>query len=204
MTSRMLCIRFYNGDTYGIDYETARGVMADYREPDSDEDLIDYIENNVNWDEIADLATLLERNPKQQLNYYEEEWPNVSVYFTEKKQRDETPMELINLTPHEIIIVLTNEQRTQIRLPASGVVARVDTQSTDLTPLYLPDGTEVPVKRSILKEVVGLPDTKPKVGYVVSRLVLEAVKHERYDVFSPGEFVRNDQGQIVGCLGLSC
>ena len=110
-------------------------------------------------------------------------------------------MELINLTPHDLVVYTT--PGSSVKIPASGAVARVTTELSPLPPIKYLDGTTVPVNRTKFGEVDGLPPETNQKGYVVSRIVFEAVKHRRLDVFAPGEPVRDPQGRVIGCRGLS-
>ena len=51
-------------------------------------------------------------------------------------------------------------------------------------------------------EVTGLPPFQDGTIFVVSGLVRAAVPH-RHDVWQPGELLRNEAGQVIGCVGLS-
>lgn len=105
-------------------------------------------------------------------------------------------MKLINLTPHTLNLFNSNGEQVAV-LEASGATARVP-----VTNQLAGEVSGVPVYRQETGEVTGLPDPVEGVGYVVSLVVRLAVPH-RTDVYSPGELVRNDQGQPVGCKGLS-
>lgn len=50
-------------------------------------------------------------------------------------------------------------------------------------------------------EVTGLPEFKEGVYYVVSAMVRQALPH-RKDLLSPGQLIRSEAGQPIGCLGL--
>ena len=111
---------------------------------------------------------------------------------------------IINLTPHTIN-VLDENKKPVITLPTSGAVARVSTTRqvvghiiTDTTP-----PATVWVSRVAYGEVVGLPEYNQDsdVFYVVSSLVKAALPN-RGDLLTPGELVRNEAGQPVGCIGL--
>jgi hypothetical protein len=96
----------------------------------------------------------------------------------------------INLTPHAI-----NEMATGTTFAPSGTVARVN---QTLTPAG--DVAGVPTFRRDFGEVVDLPAPQPGTVYIVSALVADACP-DRGDLVSPGELVRNDAGQPVGCRG---
>lgn len=104
-------------------------------------------------------------------------------------------MELINLTPHTINVVVSDGNI--IDIPVSGIVARCS-QSNEL----VGEINGIPVSRQIFGEVVDLPEAKEGVAFIVSRLVASACP-ERKDLLIPGPLVRDDEGRPVGCKGLS-
>ena len=128
-------------------------------------------------------------------------------------------MTVINLTPHDIVIVGPGERT----IPPSGVVARVSMQTSGIIDVVgrMSDrppfcGIEyncescfsqfggcdgIPVRKQTYGEVTGLPAPKEGTVYIVSTMVRLAVP-DRDDVFSPGELVRGDDGQPIGCRGL--
>lgn len=101
---------------------------------------------------------------------------------------------LINLTPHTINVVGCEP------IEPSGIVARVSTTSQ---PAYTtPCG--VPLTYQTVGEVTGLPDldvAHEEAIYIVSTQVRLALPN-RFDLASPGELVRDDKGQPVGCTSL--
>ncbi len=60
---------------------------------------------------------------------------------------------------------------------------------------------EVPFFEVAYGEVENLPDETPGYILIVSGMVRAAVPH-RLDVVSPGEAIRDDKGNVVGCIGL--
>lgn len=96
-------------------------------------------------------------------------------------------MRFVNLTPHEINPV------GQGALPPSGQVARVKMESREVAPGFFLQSPG---------PVEGLPEPQVGVLLVASALVRSAVPH-RGDVVSPGELVRNESGQPIGCNGFS-
>lgn len=98
-----------------------------------------------------------------------------------------------NYTPHSINL---NNGTTYVSLG----VARVDSQFTS----FDKDGI-CTVK---YEDVQGLPDPKPGVKYIVSSMVLNALKGKRNDLVAPAtghpDCVRNDKGQIVSVPGFVC
>lgn len=106
-------------------------------------------------------------------------------------------MEIINLTPHALNIVVGDHTVT---IPPSGVVARVDVTRTVAETLTV-DGVEVPVNATTYGAVVGLPDPEPDTMYVVSALVAQAAK--RPDVLVPDDLVRDEEGRVIGARALA-
>lgn len=105
---------------------------------------------------------------------------------------------IINLTPHEVRVYplgYTIEDDCVV-LPPSGQVARV-TMSTVLVDVAGP----IDLVRNTAGTVTGLPEPVEGTLYVVSALVRLAVPH-RVDVASPGELIRDTNGQPIGCRGL--
>lgn len=108
-------------------------------------------------------------------------------------------MKLINLTPHKLNIGFdTTTGHKTVMVEASGDVARCDEQRIGCGSL-----DDIPVTLATYGAVTGLPSPEPGVAYIVSGLVLAAVP-DRPDVFAPGPAIRDDQGKIIGCVGLSC
>lgn len=103
-------------------------------------------------------------------------------------------MNFINMTPHALNII--QEDGSVYTLPASGQVARVD---VNRKVAYVMDGIEI--YETVWGDVIGLPERQHDTAYIVSALVAQAAK--RSDVYSPGELVRNEAGQVIGCRGLT-
>ena len=101
---------------------------------------------------------------------------------------------LVNLTPH--ILNVQAADGSWIELPPSGKIARVAVRR-------IPGGIvdHIQVYEASFGEVEGLPEPEPVVRLIVSRIVLEA--SGRFDLLAPGELVRDEKGQPIGCLGLS-
>lgn len=104
-------------------------------------------------------------------------------------------MEIINLTPHVIVLSSKGKQRTYRK---SGTVARVD---LDYTPDGELDGFPVHVNR-VLKS--NMPPVVPGVTYIVSALVLMQVKYAgRKDCIAPdsNHALRDYSGNIISVPG---
>lgn len=99
---------------------------------------------------------------------------------------------IINLTPHAITIITDGNN---IEIAPSGTVARCKEVTENIGEV-----NGIPVVRKTFGEIEGLPQPQADTIFIVSALVAQAAKRE--DVFSPGDFVRDDQGRILGCKSL--
>jgi hypothetical protein len=104
---------------------------------------------------------------------------------------------MINLTPHAINIVGFNGEVTTI--PPSGKVARVKSTQT-----LAGNKAGIPLYFVEFGAVEDLPNESAipfGVEYIVSGMVRAACPNRR-DLASPGDLVRDDKGNVVGCRGL--
>lgn len=108
-------------------------------------------------------------------------------------------MNFINLTPHTVNVV-DDSGNTIISVAPSGTVARVTTQQT-----VVGNVGGVDVVRTVFSDVDGLPAPQPDTVFIVSTIVLQALRANnvvRDDVVapdtSPQSAVRNADGQIAG------
>jgi len=116
----------------------------------------------------------------------------------------EEPVEFLNLTPHEVTIFDAEGKNVIMRIPPSGVVARVETVSEIIG--YCDAGqVKIPVRATRYGEIRGLPEAKKGVIYIVSTVVLLALKAKgikRNDVVAPDtnpdSVVRDEQGRVIG------
>lgn len=104
-------------------------------------------------------------------------------------------MDFINLTPHQISIVRDDE--SVLIVPPSGTVCRV---TTTRTPVDTIDG--VVIYRTAFGKIDYIPPKIDGTMYIVSALVKAALP-SRYDIVSPGDLVRDDGGNVIGCKGLT-
>ena len=102
----------------------------------------------------------------------------------------------INLTPHTLNIHRVTGEGV-LRLPPSGMVARVATTSQVVEVI---EGVEI--SETVFGELQGLPQTKEDTLFVVSGMVLNALNGARDDVLAPGGLLRDEDGQPIGCYGL--
>lgn len=101
---------------------------------------------------------------------------------------------IVNLTPHAITFCCDGENVT---IPASGIIARVSVQTVPTGEII----NGIQVMSSVYGDVEGLPASQDGVVFIVSTLVASRVT-DRDDVFVPNDFIRDDQGRIVGCRSL--
>lgn len=112
--------------------------------------------------------------------------------------------EFVNLTPHDVNVCLENGLKKSISFPRTVNIARVVQSTTQVDTLYFPvnrdDNIGIPVYKVEYGMVAGLPEPKDGVVNIVSAMVKNAVP-ERTDLVSPGEPLRDQGGNIVGCKG---
>lgn len=108
-------------------------------------------------------------------------------------------MKIINLTAHTINVIL---EGNEIAYPSQGL-ARVKTEEKEICKI-----NDIPVVKTVYTTVEGLPDQQENTVYLVSTLVLQALKAngiERHDCLAPNTglsgAIRNEAGQIVGVRG---
>lgn len=107
-------------------------------------------------------------------------------------------MTVVNLTPHAVRVV-DKEGNIVKEFPSEGL-ARVSSVST---PIGVVD--QIPVIKQEFGEIEGLPAPAPEEGvyYVVSAMVgTAAAKDGRTDLLGPAEFLRDQDGNILGCKAL--
>jgi len=108
-------------------------------------------------------------------------------------------VKFVNLTPHEVV-VFDSGQNIILKIPPSGQTARVS-----VTSMVIGEINGIPVRRTIYGDVIGLPEPRDNTFYVVSTLVLLALKEKgivRGDVVAPDtsidSVVRDSEGRIIG------
>jgi hypothetical protein len=111
------------------------------------------------------------------------------------------PVNLVNLTPHEVVVYDASGNLV-LKVPPSGRVARVTTKEEPVG-----DINGIPIFKTTYGDVENLPDPEPGTVYIVSLLVLQALQAhgiQRSDVVAPNTAptphgaVRDAQGRIVG------
>lgn len=109
----------------------------------------------------------------------------------------EKTVKIVNLTPHEVTVVASNGD-VMMKVPASGQVARCSVNRTTVGKL-----NGIPVAKSVMGDVEGLPEPSEDTIYIVSRVVAEAMKGKRDDLVIPDDAVRDGEGRIIGCKGFA-
>jgi hypothetical protein len=103
-------------------------------------------------------------------------------------------MKIVNCTPHTPNIIAISGEVVTVQ--PSGTVARVKSSRVEI---YQIDG--IVIEMVAYGEVENLPEPADDTVYIVSMLVAQRAKRE--DIFSPGELVRDESGQPIGCKGLA-
>lgn len=101
----------------------------------------------------------------------------------------------INATPHPVSII--RQDGSVMDLAPSGVCPRRE-ERVVLSHVF--EGVEIFKKE--YGEVLDLPEEDWEIVYIVSRLILEACP-DRGDLLSTGTLIRDAQGRVIGCKGLS-
>jgi len=106
-------------------------------------------------------------------------------------------MIIINATPHNVNLILGD---SQITFEKSGILPRVNQSSIEAEPLQY-NGLSIPIKKTEMGNLEGLPNETEGVYYIVSLIVLEAGKKiGRKDLIAP-DTLRDGSGNIIGCKG---
>lgn len=110
-----------------------------------------------------------------------------------------------NLTPHALNIKTTDGTFVTIP-PSSRGPARViyDTLPPEQV-RYGNLATFEVIVAGVPREIVGLPDPDEEepVIFIVAKAVADAAPRHRGDLMSPGRLIRDEDGKVVGCDGLT-
>jgi hypothetical protein len=105
---------------------------------------------------------------------------------------------IVNLTPHPVNI---QTDSNTIEIPPSGKIARCVESITELEPIeYQEHHIKAQVKS--FGKIENLSGPEDGVIYVVSLPVAQATKNRR-DVFTIGDAIRNEKGQVIGAKTLA-
>jgi len=109
-------------------------------------------------------------------------------------------VKFVNLTPHEVVVYDQEGREIVLRIPPSGKVARVTS-----TTRVVGEVNGIPVRRVEYGSIVDLPEPQENTIYIVSTLVLLALKEKgvaRNDIVSPDtntdSVIRDSQGRVIG------
>ncbi|MCA9347784.1 hypothetical protein KC867_00060 [Candidatus Saccharibacteria bacterium] len=112
-------------------------------------------------------------------------------------------MELVNLTPHAVMIVADDDVVATIA--PSGGVARAR-QSDHQVGAVMVDGFAVPVVKTVFGEVEDLPVPTEGIAYIVSFITVSAARAQgrpTHDLLTTSGPVRDADGRIIGCCALA-
>lgn len=104
---------------------------------------------------------------------------------------------IINFTPHTINLWIT--EANVLEFPSAGI-ARVDEVDVIGKPIILENGIKIPTATKQYKDVIGLPKQQDNVIYIVSIVVLNALRGKRNDLCSPDTGtggIRDKDGKII-------
>lgn len=108
----------------------------------------------------------------------------------------------INLTPHALYVKALDGDYITI-LPDAEGPARVIYDRLPPEQVRI-GGSEVAVAvAGPVREIIGLPDPEPGVVYIVAKAVADAAPASRGDIVSPGRLLRDAEGKVIGCDGLT-
>lgn len=106
-----------------------------------------------------------------------------------------------NLTPHPLYVKSVAGE--YVTIPPSGEIVRVvyDRLPPEQTTIQ---GHEISVSvAGSPREIIGLPDPEPGVVLIVAKAVSDAAPAHRGDLMSPGKLIRDEDGTVIGCDGLT-
>lgn len=108
-------------------------------------------------------------------------------------------MRIVNLTPHEVKIVDGGNNVVAV-FPSDGVARACQYD------VLVDEINSIPVVKTELGEVLGLPEPTEDTVFIVSRITVEAARAQGLntdDLLVTSGAVRDDQGRIVGCRALA-
>lgn len=108
----------------------------------------------------------------------------------------------INLTPHALYVKDLNGEFITI-LPDAEGPARVIYDRLPPEQVTI-GGSEVAVAvAGTVREIIGLPEPQPDIVFIVAKAVADAAPRHRGDLMSPGGLIRDEDGKVIGCDGLT-
>ena len=107
----------------------------------------------------------------------------------------------LNLTPHPLNVKSVDGE--YVTIPPSGDVARVVYDHFPPEQVRI-DSHEIAVSvAGAPREIVGLPNPEEGVVLIVAKAVADAAPRHRGDLMSPGRLIRDADGTVIGCDGLT-
>ena len=100
-----------------------------------------------------------------------------------------------NCTPHKVSVYADTD--TILEFPSCGIVPRCEQHEELIGKI-----DNIQITKQIFGDVTDLPEQEDGVCLIVSRLVATACPN-RSDLLVPGPLIRDEEGKVVGCNGLS-
>ena len=111
-------------------------------------------------------------------------------------------MEYINTTPHNVVVIKSNGET--VTIAKSSCQIRVSAQTQCIDTINGIDIYEEQLGSPIVEDSENLLSSNKSL--LVSRVAADKLKgmseFDSYELYVPGNLVRNSEGQIVGCKGL--
>jgi hypothetical protein len=104
---------------------------------------------------------------------------------------------LVNTTPHPIKIILQGEV---LEIPAAKQPLRLREETK-----FIGIAGNIPLyeKEFFLEDDLPPEDDKEEILYIVPAIIAQALRRKRRDLVVPHDFVRDTNGNIIGCQGLA-
>ena len=134
--------------------------------------------------------------------------------YEPRRKRRKHMLNVINCTPHDVDIYTPYDcyqkggqlylREDEIEFPQPFLTYPAAKEPARVTFLQKPAGMVdgIPVFRWVPDEIVNLPGPKPDTYYIVSKMLAKACP-ERKDLIFPGTLVRDESGDVVGCVDFS-
>lgn len=108
----------------------------------------------------------------------------------------------LNLTPHALYVKTVDGEYITIPPDAEGparvIYDRLPPEQTTI------QGHEISVAvAGSPREIIGLPEPEEGVVLIVAKAVGDAAPASRGDLMSPGRLLRDEDGKVIGCDGLT-
>ena len=106
-----------------------------------------------------------------------------------------------NLTPHALYVKA--QDGTYITIPPSGEIARVVYDRFPPEQVRIGGHEVAVVVAGAPREIIGLREPGEGVVLIVAKAVSDAAPPSRGDLMSPGKLIRDEDGTVIGCDGLT-